>query len=263
MFLHNINYDKFNIQLGNTLTDPHFLERQALRCHRFKSAIFLELDRAATIPTLINDDRFAPAGRARPQVKGGLRLRPPRPQLPLQPGAAPPSFCFPGIFYRGGAGAKDPPISWWTTTTWRRSSPSRQISSSAPPSLVNILRAPPSTRPDTRTQFIDASALFKKETNNNVLCRGRTSPGSWMSLTARPNVPHFAKPPSITPPIAAKRNYNLSVSTYVEAKDTREGRGHWRAERGTGKVTVAKINKPAGGRLMPSSRKLRARRSEV
>jgi len=24
MFLHNINYDKFNIQLGNTLIDPHF-----------------------------------------------------------------------------------------------------------------------------------------------------------------------------------------------------------------------------------------------
>ena len=26
MFLHNINYDKFNIQLGDTLTEPHFLD---------------------------------------------------------------------------------------------------------------------------------------------------------------------------------------------------------------------------------------------
>jgi type I restriction-modification system DNA methylase subunit len=24
MFLHNVNYDKFNIQLGNTLEEPHF-----------------------------------------------------------------------------------------------------------------------------------------------------------------------------------------------------------------------------------------------
>lgn len=30
MFLHNINYDKFDIKLGNTLTEPHFRDENRL-----------------------------------------------------------------------------------------------------------------------------------------------------------------------------------------------------------------------------------------
>ncbi len=61
MFLHNINYDKFNIQLGNTLIDPHFGDEKpfdAIVSNPPYSVKWIGADD----PTLINDERFAPAG---------------------------------------------------------------------------------------------------------------------------------------------------------------------------------------------------------
>ncbi|HNY17494.1 MAG TPA: type I restriction-modification system subunit M, partial [Treponemataceae bacterium] len=61
MFLHNINYDKFNIALGNTLLDPHYKNDKpfdAIVSNPPYSVNWIGSDD----PTLINDDRFAPAG---------------------------------------------------------------------------------------------------------------------------------------------------------------------------------------------------------
>ena len=72
MFLHNINYDKFNIQLGNTLTDPHFLGDKpfdAIVSNPPYSLSWIGSDD----PTLINDDRFAPAGVLAPKTTNCLR----------------------------------------------------------------------------------------------------------------------------------------------------------------------------------------------
>ena len=74
---------------------------------------------------------------------------------------------------------------------------------------------------DTKTQFIDASGeeYFKKETNNNILTEEHIN--AILGLFAnKKDVDHVSK--SVDNSKIALENYNLSVSTYVEAKDTRE-----------------------------------------
>ena len=72
---------------------------------------------------------------------------------------------------------------------------------------------------DTTTQFIDASGLFKKETNNNVLSDQHIE-DIMKVFASKENVDHFAK--SVDLDVIAGNSYNLSVSSYVEAKDNRE-----------------------------------------
>lgn len=71
----------------------------------------------------------------------------------------------------------------------------------------------------TQTQFIDASALFKKETNNNVLLDEHIEQ-IMQAFDSKADVAHFAQ--SVPLERIAGNDYNLSVSSYVEAKDTRE-----------------------------------------
>ena len=72
---------------------------------------------------------------------------------------------------------------------------------------------------DTTTQFIDASGLFKKETNNNVLLDTHIDQ-IMAAFDSKANVDHFAQ--SVPVEKVATNDYNLSVSSYVEAKDNRE-----------------------------------------
>jgi type I restriction enzyme M protein len=90
---------------------------------------------------------------------------------------------------------------------------------------VNILVLAKNKK-DTTTQFIDASGLFKKETNNNVLTDNDdpSNPNHIQQIMAvfdsKENVDHFAKSVPLEEVVA--KEYNLSVSSYVEAKDNRE-----------------------------------------
>ena len=72
---------------------------------------------------------------------------------------------------------------------------------------------------DTTTQFVDASGLFKKETNNNVLLDEHMAQ-IMAVFDSKANVEHFAQ--SVPLEQVAANDYNLSVSSYVQAKDTRE-----------------------------------------
>ena len=83
---------------------------------------------------------------------------------------------------------------------------------------VNILVLAKNKK-DTTTQFIDASGLFKKETNNNVLLDAHIEQ-IMAVFDSKANVDHFAKSAPLEEVVA--KEYNLSVSTYVEAKDNRE-----------------------------------------
>ncbi len=74
-------------------------------------------------------------------------------------------------------------------------------------------------KPDTKTQFIDASGIFKKETNNNVLTDEHIE-RIMAVFDSKADVAHFAA--SVDHATVAEKEYNLSVSTYVEAKDTRQ-----------------------------------------
>lgn len=234
MFLHNINYDKFNIQLGDTLRTPHFGDEKpfdAIVSNPPYSVKWIGGDD----PTLINDDRFAPAGVLAPKSKADFAFVLHALHYLSAKGRAA-IVCFPGIFYRGGAEQKI--RQYLVDNNYVES-----VISLAPNLFfgttiaVNILVLS-KHKADTTTQFIDASGLFKKETNNNVLLDSHVE--QIMSMfDSKKNVDHVAKSASLEE--VASKEYNLSVSSYVEAKNNREmvNIAQLNAEL---KITVAKID---------------------
>ena len=105
MFLHNVNYDKFQIALGNTLLDPKFGTDKpfdAIVSNPPYSINWVGSDD----PTLINDDRFAPAGVLAPKSKADFAFVMHSLNYLSAKGRAV-IVCFPGIFYRGGAEQKN------------------------------------------------------------------------------------------------------------------------------------------------------------
>jgi type I restriction enzyme M protein len=215
MFLHNINYDKFNIQLGDTLREPHFGDDKpfdAIVSNPPYSVKWIGSDD----PTLINDERFAPAGVLAPKSKADFAFVLHALSYLSSKGRAA-IVCFPGIFYRGGAEQK--------IRKYLIDNNYVETVISLAPNLffgttiaVNILVLS-KHKTDTTTQFIDASGLFKKETNNNVLTEQHIE-DIMKVFASKDNVEHFAK--SVELDIIAGNSYNLSVSSYVEAQDTRE-----------------------------------------
>jgi type I restriction enzyme M protein len=215
MFLHNVNYDKFNIQLGNTLEEPHFAEDRpfdAIVSNPPYSVKWIGSDD----PTLINDERFAPAGVLAPKSKADFAFVLHALNYLSSKGRAA-IVCFPGIFYRGGAEQK--------IRQYLVDNNYVETVISLAPNLfygttiaVNILVLAKNKK-DTTTQFIDASGLFKKETNNNVLLDSHIEQ-IMAVFDSKENVDHFAKSVPLEEVVA--KEYNLSVSSYVEAKDNRE-----------------------------------------
>ncbi|MEP3481922.1 MAG: type I restriction-modification system subunit M [Fuerstiella sp.] len=217
MFLHNINYDKFNIQLGNTLIDPTFGDEKpfdAIVSNPPYSVKWIGSDD----PTLINDDRFAPAGVLAPKSKADFAFVLHALSYLSSKGRAA-IVCFPGIFYRSGAEQKirkylvennyvetvislAPNLFYGTTIS------------------VNILVLS-KHKADTDVQFIDASGedYFKKETNNNILTDQHIE-AIMQAFASKQNIDHFAQ--SIPCDKIAENEYNLSVNSYVDGKDTRE-----------------------------------------
>ena len=235
MFLHNINYDKFNIALGNTLLDPHFGDDKpfdAIVSNPPYSVNWIGSDD----PTLINDDRFAPAGVLAPKSKADFAFVLHALSYLSSKGRAA-IVCFPGIFYRGGAEQK--------IRQYLIDNNFVETIISVAPNLfygtsiaVNILVLS-KHKTDNKTQFIDASNLYKKETNNNVLTNEHIA--SIMAVfDDKSNVEYFAK--LVDYNVIAQNDYNLSVSSYVEAKDTREMIDIIKLNSEL-KTTVAKIDK--------------------
>ncbi len=215
MFLHNINYDKFNIQLGDTLRNPHFggdKPFDAIVSNPPYSVKWIGSDD----PTLINDDRFAPAGVLAPKSKADFAFVLHALSYLSSKGRAA-IVCFPGIFYRGGAEQK--------IRQYLVDNNYVETVISLAPNLffgttiaVNILVLS-KHKLDTTTQFIDASALFKKETNNNSLLDAHIEQ-IMQVFDSKANVNHFAQLVQFEK--IAANDYNLSVSSYVEARDNRE-----------------------------------------
>ncbi|WP_137008790.1 type I restriction-modification system subunit M [Aquitalea aquatilis] len=215
MFLHNVNYAKFNIQLGDTLLAPHFGDDKpfdAIVSNPPYSVKWIGSDD----PTLINDERFAPAGVLAPKSKADFAFVLHALSY-LSPKGRAAIVCFPGIFYRGGAEQKirqylvdnnyvetvialAPNLFYGTTIA------------------VNILVLS-KRKLNTDIQFIDASGLFKKESNTNTLTDAHIK-DIMAVFDSKANIDHFAQ--TLPQEKIAANDYNLSVSSYVEAEDTRE-----------------------------------------
>ena len=217
MFLHNINYDKFNIALGNTLINPHFDDDKpfdAIVSNPPYSVKWIGSDD----PTLINDDRFAPAGVLAPKSKADFAFV--LHALSYLSGRGRAAIvCFPGIFYRGGAEQKIRKylIDNNFVETVISLAPNLFYGTSI---AVNILVLS-KHKTDNKTQFIDASGedFFKKVTNNNVL-EDKHIEKIMEIFDSKDDVEYVAK--SVDNKLIAENDYNLSVSSYVEAEDTRE-----------------------------------------
>jgi len=215
MFLHNINYDKFNMILGNTLIDPHFGDDKpfdAIVSNPPYSVKWIGSDD----PTLINDDRFAPAGVLAPKSKADFAFVLHALSYLSSKGRAA-IVCFPGIFYRGGAEQKIRKylIDNNYVETIISLAPNLFFGTSI---AVNILVLS-KHKTGNHTQFIDASKLFKQQTNTNILTDEHIQQIMDM-FDSKADVEYVAK--SVAVDAIAANDYNLSVSAYVEAEDTRE-----------------------------------------
>jgi type I restriction enzyme M protein len=215
MFLHNINYDKFNIQLGNTLINPHFGDDKpfdAIVSNPPYSVKWIGSDD----PTLINDDRFAPAGVLAPKSKADFAFVLHALHYLSSKGRAA-IVCFPGIFYRGGA--EQQIRKYLVDNNYVETVISLAPNLFYGTTIAVTILVLSKHKLDMNTQFIDASGLFKKETNNNTLTDDHIQ--QIMDVfDSKENIEYFAKSVPLEAVIAA--DYNLSVSSYVEAKDNRE-----------------------------------------
>jgi len=237
MFLHNINYDKFDIKLGDTLLHPkhnHEKPFDAIVSNPPYSVKWIGKDD----PTLINDERFAPAGVLPPKSKADFAFVLHALNYLSAKGRAA-IVCFPGIFYRGGAEKK--------IRQYLVDNNYIETVISLAPNLfygtsiaVNILVLS-KHKADTRTQFIDASGedFYKKATNNNVL-EDRHIEKIMAIFDSTEKLPHIAE----MVPLAeiAENDYNLSVSAYAEPEDTREQIDITKLNAET-KETVARIDR--------------------
>ena len=217
MFLHNVNYDKFNIALGNTLTAPQFGDEKPFDAIVSNPPYSLNWSGSDDL-TLINDDRFAPAGVLAPKSKADFAFV--LHCLSYLSGRGRAAIvCFPGIFYRGGAEQK--------IRKYLVDNNFVETVISLAPNLfygtsiaVNILVLS-KHKTDTKIQFIDASGeeFYKKETNNNVLSQEHID--AIMQLFDSKEEKEYVSQ-NVDNEKIAEGNYDLSVSSYVEKKDTRE-----------------------------------------
>lgn len=217
MFLHNINYDKFNIALGNTLIDPHHGDEKpfdAIVSNPPYSIKWIGDDD----PTLINDDRFAPAGVLAPKSKADFAFILHALSYLSSKGRAA-IVCFPGIFYRGGAEQKIRKYLVDNNFVETIISLAPNLFYGTTISVTILVLSKHKT--DTKTQFIDASgeAFFKKVTNNNVI-EDKHIERIMELFDSKEDVEHVAK--AIDNHTIAENDYNLSVSSYVVAKGNRE-----------------------------------------
>jgi len=217
MFLHNINYDKFNIQHGNTLEDPHFGDDKPFDAIVSNPPYSVKW-KGADDPTLINDERFAPAGVLAPKSKADFAFVLHALHYLSAKGRAA-IVCFPGIFYRGGAEQKI--RKYLVDNNYIESvialAPNLFFGTTIAVTILVLAK----NKTDTAVQFIDATGedFFRKGVNINIM-DDRHIAEIMRMFDSKENVPHVAE--TVSYGKIADAEYNLSVSAYVEPKDTRE-----------------------------------------
>lgn len=216
MFLHNINYDKFSIERGNTLLDPKHGDEKpfdAIVSNPPYSIKWIGKDD----PTLINDDRFAPAGVLAPKSKADFAFIMHSLSYLSNKGRAA-IVTFPGIFYRSGAEKKI--RQYLVDNNFVEAViqlPDNLFYGTSIATCILILAKNKSTND---VLFVDASKECKKEPNNNVL--DPINIKNILKLFADYQSVDYKAALVGNDVIGSEQDYNLSVSTYVDKEDTRE-----------------------------------------
>jgi len=218
MFLHDINYDEFNIACDDTLLSPQHWDEEPFEAIVSNPPYSIKWPGDDDIK-LINDPRFAPAGVLAPKSKADLAFVMHSLSWLATNGTAA-IVCFPGIFYRGGAEQK---IRQYLIDNnfidCIIQLPDNLFFGTSIATCIMVLKK---SKNDNSTLFIDASRYCVNVTNNNKL---RTGKGGDIEkilelFSNRKDVDNIAK--LVPNEEIAKQNYNLSVSTYVEKEDTKE-----------------------------------------
>jgi type I restriction enzyme M protein len=215
MFLHDVNYEKFNLAHGDTLIDPAHWDDEPFEAIVSNPPYSIKWDGDAN-PLLINDPRFAPAGVLAPKSKADLAFTMHMLSWLAVNGTAA-IVEFPGVLYRGGAEQKIrkylvdnnfvdtviqlPPDLFFGTTI---------------ATCVIILKKSKAT---SDVLFIDASAEFIRAGNKNKLTEVHRLKILDAHI-ARTDDVHFAQ--VVANSEIANNGYNIAVSSYVGKKDTRE-----------------------------------------
>lgn len=215
MFLHDINYKKFDIAHGDTLTDPKHWGDEPFDAIVSNPPYSTRWEGDAN-PLLINDERFSPAGVLAPKSKADLAFTMHILSWLSTTGTAA-IVEFPGVLYRGGAEQKIRKylIDNNYIDTVIQLPPDLFFGTSIATCIIVLKKS----KKDNSTLFIDASAEFVRGGNKNKL----TEENREKILNAfieRTNVDHFAT--LIPNSSVAENDYNIAVSSYVEQEDTTE-----------------------------------------
>ena len=215
MFLHDIGFDKFDIECEDTLTNPQHWDDEPFELIVSNPPYSIKWE-GDDNPLLINDPRFAPAGVLAPKSKADLAFIMHSLSW-LAPNGTAAIVCFPGIMYRGGAEQK---IRKYLVENNYVDCiiqlPSNLFFGTTIATCIMVMKK---GKQDNKVLFIDASNEYVKATNNNELSEENVDRIVGVFET-REEIEHFSQLVSFEE--IKKNDFNLSVQTYVEAKDIRE-----------------------------------------
>lgn len=215
MFLHDIAYDKFDIALGDTLTDPKHWDDEPFEAIVSNPPYSIKWEGDAN-GVLINDPRFSPAGVLAPKSKADLAFIMHSLSWLSTDGTAA-IVCFPGIMYRGGTEQKIRKYlvdNNFVHTVIQL--PDNLFFGTSIATCIMVLRR---SKSDSGILFVDASSQCVKVTNSNKLTEENIS-RIVDAYAARSDEEHFSRLVPYEEIVA--QGYNLSVGSYVEQEDKRE-----------------------------------------
>jgi type I restriction enzyme M protein len=215
MFLHDINYEKFDIAHGDTLIDPKHWDDEPFDAIVSNPPYSIKWE-GKNNPLLINDPRFSPAGVLAPPSKADLAFTMHMLAWLSTSGTAA-IVEFPGVLYRGGAEQKIRKylIDNNYLDTVIQLPPDLFFGTSIATCIIVLKKS----KSDNKTLFIDASAEFVRGGNKNKLSNDNQQK-ILEAFSQRKDSEHFAG--LIENQTIAENDYNIAVSSYVEQEDTRE-----------------------------------------
>jgi len=215
MFLHDINYNNFDIAHGDTLIDPKHWDDEPFDAIVSNPPYSIKWEGDAN-PLMINDPRFSPAGVLAPKSKADLAFAMHMLSWLSTSGTAA-IVEFPGVLYRGGAEQK--------IRKYLIDNNYIDTVIQLPPDLffgvtiatcIIVLKK---SKKDNKTLFIDASKEFVRGGNKNKLSEENRKK-ILNAFIERKDAEYFAK--IVGNKDIAENDYNMAVSSYVIAEDIRE-----------------------------------------